>query len=271
MVDDFFYKLYGLFLEIDSIASICEGRNRKLIISFFGYFSLIAQKQDKKDSEILKEITEAKIKLKQEFKDYCKINSKFRLPIWNLKQHSTYGAILKNPNISEFFLEFLNAVKKYSEWRSKLGSEQLLLIYKKNLIDRQQYYTNDKKVFEEINKILESVPSDKLDNNKIIKQSLIEFHNAISHLVSIFYGNTEESNIKRAINHFKRGALDSYKSIIKDYYLLKNSGNILYELDLEKKLINIRENEFRNMGTDNNGDLLKKYENMVNDIINNLP
>ncbi|MCW1871810.1 hypothetical protein OLQ26_03875 [Campylobacter jejuni] len=110
-----------------------------------------------------------------------------------------------------------------------------------------------------------------MDNNKIIKQSLIEFHNAISHLVSIFYGNTEESNIKRAINHFKRGALDSYKSIIKDYYLLKNSGNILYELDLEKKLINIRENEFRNMGTDNNGDLLKKYENMVNDIINNLP
>ncbi|EAL3889597.1 hypothetical protein [Campylobacter sp. RM5063] len=270
MVDDFFYKIYGSFLEIDSTASICEGRNRKLIISFFGYFSLVAQKQDEKDLEILKEIEEAKIKLKREFKDYCDINRNFRLDIWNKKQHSSYSVILKNPDISKFFSEFLNAVIKYSEWRNKLNSEQLLLIYKKNLIDRQQYYTNDKKVFEEINKILVSVPSDKLDNNKIIKQSLIEFHNAISHLVSIFYGNTEESNIKRAINHFKRGALDSYKSIIKDYYLLKNSGNIIYELDF-KKLKEIREKEFKDIGaSNNNSELLKKYKDIVNDIINNL-
>lgn len=163
-------------------------------------------------------------------------------------------------SLSLAFKELINAVEQYEKWRSLLNEEQIRTIYKKNLEDRQKYYTNESGAFDELND--ELIQSVKFDNNKILKQTLIEFHNAISHLVAVYYGRAQDGkNINRAINHFRRGALDSYKAIIKDFYHIRNDETYNPLNDLK----DIREREYKNIGKDES--LCDSYKKLTDKII----
>ncbi len=52
-------------------------------------------------------------------------------------------------------------------------------------------------------------------------------------------------NIERAINHIKRGQLDCYKIIIKDYFILENSTLPIGLIGLKNQLFNLRINEYK--------------------------
>jgi len=82
------------------------------------------------------------------------------------------------------------------------------------------------------------------NQNKLFKQSLIESHNALAHLLKgINTGQTNlEKNILKASNHFYRGALDFYKTIIRSNFS---------DIDKEK-LKEARLKEFNSIGLDAN-------------------
>ncbi|WP_104722219.1 hypothetical protein [Helicobacter mesocricetorum] len=108
-----------------------------------------------------------------------------------------------------------------------------------------------------------------MDNNKILKQSLIEFHNAISHLSAVYWGYGDaEKNKDRAINHFKRGALDSYKSIIKDFFIIKSCKSYLQNQEYENIINDLKETrkeEYENISKDNR--ISQKYHELTTKII----
>lgn len=251
-----FFQLYRTFLEINSVSSFIHGRNRSLIKNFYSvyYFEAMSKKnsKDKNIQDIQDKLNQAKELLKTNFREYVSQRKEYRIKIWkNLKeeQHSKYLCIIENPNISEAFLELTYAIEQYEKWRSKLNDEQIKIIYEKNLKDRQVYYTDNDNGFSDFNKdLLGKINVKALKNNKILKQTLIEFHNGISHLVSIYYGKIEnDKNKSRAINHFKRGALDSYKAIIKDFYYIRSCDKkIVYEP--LKYIKQIRKEEYSNIG-----------------------
>ena len=74
----------------------------------------------------------------------------------------------------------------------------------------------------------------RINNKQNLKQGLIEFNNAMSHLFAgASSSNTSlEKNIKKANAHFYRGAMDYYKTIIKDNFLqlTKDQRSALAEL-----------------------------------------
>lgn len=273
--DSGFFQLYALFLEIDSVSSFINGRNRFLIQCFCNVYCLEAMRKEalkNKDSQNLKKIQnklkEGKESLKNEFRKYISQRGRHRIEIWaDSRNSSTYPYIIENPNISEVFSRFVEAIEQYGQWRSALNDEQLLVIYRKNLEDRQKYYGGDE-CFKDFNEeLLQKIDISKLTNNKMLKQALIEFHNAISHLVAAYYGKKQERNKERAINHFKRGALDSYKAIIKDFYHLYNAKKVTYKLSLEL-IENIRKEEYLSIGSDNV--LFEVYKNITDPIISKI-
>lgn len=237
-----FFKLYAVLLNIDSLASFVYGRRYTLIKDFFYYYLYLVM--DKKDDE--QAIKTAKENLIKHFREYAEKFPTLKIFSDKQRQRSNYFCLFSNnQNLSVAFKEFVDAVEQYEKWRSLLNEEQIRTIYKKNLEDRQKYYTNEIGTFDELND--ELIQSVKFDNNKILKQTLIEFHNAISHLVVVYYGQSDsKKNIQRAINHFRRGALDSYKAIIKDFYHIRDN-NAYNPLD---DLKNIREQEYKNIGKD---------------------
>lgn len=263
-----FFKLYATFLEVDSIISFTLGRNRSLIKTFYNFYYVKAMSKKYLDDNMQDKLNQAKILLKKEFKDYMSQRGKYRIEIWaDSKISSTCPHIVENPNISEAFLYLVDAVEQYKKWRNKLNKEQILIIYTKNLEDRQKYYTNNDEFNNFNEKLLQKIEVDKLKSNEVLKQTLIEFHNAISHLVAVYYGRNQENNKNRAINHFKRGALDSYKAIIKDFYHLYNAKKVVYE-PLTENLKNIRKKEYLGIGSDNV--IFKEYKNFTDSLITNI-
>ena len=127
-------------------------------------------------------------------------------------------------------------MQQYEKWRSRLSNEHILSIYRKNLEDRQKYYADDG--FDEFNEeLLKKINIEKLKNKD------------------------------RAINHFRRGALDSYKAIIKDFYHLRNVKKVAYKPSL-KKIKDIRREEYLGIGSDK--DISKKYKNFTDELIANI-
>ena len=259
-----FFELYAQFLAIDSINTLVYGRNRSLIKTFYEFYYF--QAMSRKNKNLQKKLKETKDKLKKEWVEYIKGYSQYCSKEIQINQQSSSVPrhIIENPNISEAFSCFVDAIQQYEKWRSRLSNEHILSIYRKNLEDRQKYYADDG--FDEFNEeLLKKINIEKLKNNKILKQTLIEFHNAISHLVAVYCGRQQDGKNKdRAINHFRRGALDSYKAIIKDFYHLRNVKKVAYKPSL-KKIKDIRREEYLGIGSDK--DISKKYKNFTDELI----
>ncbi|EAL0740577.1 hypothetical protein B6684_07305, partial [Campylobacter jejuni] len=73
-------------------------------------------------------------------------------------------------------------------------------------------------------------------------------------------------NIERAINHIKRGTLDCYKIIIKDYFILENSTLPIGLIGLKNQLFNLRINEYKNLGN-NSINILEQFKKIVQEIM----
>lgn len=81
----------------------------------------------------------------------------------------------------------------------------------------------------------------------------------------MYYGRAQDGkNINRAINHFRRGALDSYKAIIKDFYHIRDNRTYNPLSSLKE----VRNKEYKGIGKDNS--LCNDYKKLTDEIITNL-
>lgn len=266
---EYFFQKYKEFLKIESIVSLIKGRDYEVIKHFYHLFLEISQYPIKEDEAKL-----ARNKLECVFNKYKEENKGYQT-IDFTRGHSDATsidvALNKGAKISQAFSLLTEAIKQYSDWRKCLSKEAIQEIYLKNLSDKQKYYFN--KPLDKFNQesLKQYLKNNEVANNNILRQSLIEFHNAISHLNAIYW-NTGDNNINtdRAASHFKRGALDSHKAIIKDFYLL--TGNDI-DMILEKivsKLKKLRMSEYQTIGDDKKRDssaLCKGYQDFTTEII----
>ncbi|MCV3419259.1 hypothetical protein L8V92_08315 [Campylobacter lari] len=88
---------------------------------------------------------------------------------------------------------------------------------------------------------------DEDDKEKVFVQSLLEFNNALSHLIISFSSKSEiiqNKNFNSAINHLYRATLDNYKIIIR--FIMQKINNE----GINKSFLSIREQEFLLLGED---------------------
>ncbi|WP_146239363.1 hypothetical protein [Helicobacter valdiviensis] len=82
---------------------------------------------------------------------------------------------------------------------------------------------------------------------KVFVQSLLEFNNALSHLIISVSSSSEiiqNKNFNSAINHLYRATLDNYKIIIR-FTIYKTNNQ-----DIKQSFLSIREQEFLLLGQD---------------------
>lgn len=262
---EYFFQNYKTFLEIEAVASFVKGRDYDVIKHFYDFFLEISQTPSNRDA-----IDKAKSKLQDRFSHYREENKNYK-SIDFTRNHKNVVAIdyalNKNNKISQAFSLLAKAIKQYSEWRKCLNEESIKEIYYKNLCDKQRYYFGN--ILEGLNGYL---ANSKVSNNNILRQSLIEFHNGISHLNATYWHtgtniDANQANTDRPANHFKRGALDSYKAIIKDFCLLagqKPMNSIIENLKI------LRKREYQTIGDDkqrSQDNLYEKYQEFTTKII----
>ncbi|WP_241993634.1 hypothetical protein [Helicobacter sp. MIT 05-5293] len=257
-----FFDQYKTFLEIEATVSFIKGRDYELIKLFYYLFLEISQGSLKVG--IVKKMLDEKFRqYRDENKEYSSIQ--FVRGYEHIEPIAI--ALEKGKNISESFLLFTNAIKKYKEWRKKLSQNAIKEIYLKNLIEKQKYYFQQTP-----NKLNEYLLDTQCSTkNFILRQSLIEFHNAMSHVNAAYWCTSDNNtNIEKASNHFKRGALDSYKAIIKDFCILAGQSPIKV---IEEELKRIRISEYQTIGDDarrNQTNLYRLYDALTSRIIESI-
>lgn len=223
-INDFF-KLYEQFLLVDSVVSILSnGRDRDLMIEFLLYFTEIA---NKKESEVLNHKRQVKEKLRNYIKKNTEIVNKCH--IFSSSENYQISQRVNN-DLNKSLKVFLEASKLYENHRRKLTQEEIINIYKRNALD---YYLTafGIETQDEFKDSLDSYTKSKQVNGvRLLKQSLMEFNNAISHLYSAWKKSNIDKNMERAQHHLNRGALDFYKSIIKELSMLGKIDNSNLEL-----------------------------------------
>lgn len=255
---EYFFQEYKIFLEIEAIVSFVKGRDYDVIKCFYDFFLEISQTPSKQQDVI----DVAKSKLEEKFEEYKQENENYKITF--TRNHGNAIPISfslnRNNKISHAFSLLAMAIKQYGEWRNGLNEKAIKEIYIKNLCDKQRYYFGNAP--RDLNSHLANVEAS--TNNKILRQSLIEFHNGISHLNAVYWNTGDnEINTDRAANHFKRGALDSYKAIIKDFCILAGQSPMETIIDNLKIL---RECEYQTVGDDsqrNKDRLYKKYQDFI--------
>lgn len=257
---DFFFERYGVFLSHESVTSLLKGREYK-IIQFF-YILFIETLQQSPNQEKIKKIKDYLLGFLEDFQNNNSLNI-IKIPKLSIGIYSTKI----NKQLSEDFLLMVEASKQYMEWRKKLSKQAKLEIYIKNLRDRQKFYF--KNSLNDLNAFLEKQD---LTKSYMLRQTLIEFYNALSHLYVAYCGNgARDENIKRASSHFQRGALDSYKSIIKDFCVLANGEDV--PAAIIGQLKKLRSSECATIGNDvlrKNGDTLPLYQEITKKIIDSI-
>lgn len=230
------------------------------------YSLFVEISKDKTEAQkVEKEIKE----LDEQLKDFEKENKD--IPSISIRVSTQQGylyTLSPNSDLSRAFQLLVTSMKKYKIWRENLSKEALKEIYKRNLLDKQRFYFKDTP--EDLNK--ELLSQTLVARNYVLRQSLIEFYNGISHLNAAFWNTGDaEDNVKKAKHHFQRGALDSYKAIIKDFSLMLGSQNDELRQKFLKKIANIRQKEYQTIGFEkkrNEGtSLYREYEKLVDAIL----
>jgi len=223
-INDFF-RLYEQFLLVDSIISILsDGRDRDIVVRFLLYFTDIV---NKKESKILNH----KEEVKKILKGYIVQNDLTKNRCYSFHSSNYYISVISqriNNDLNSSFKAFLKASELYEMHRQKLTQQEIISVYRRNALD---YYltafgveTQDEfKVF-----LVSYTASKQVNGVRLLKQSLMEFNNAISHLYSAWKKKSIDTNMERAQHHLNRGALDFYKSIIKELSMLNkiNTSNL---------------------------------------------
>lgn len=72
----------------------------------------------------------------------------------------------------------------------------------------------------------------------------MKFHHGMSHLCEVFLKEDGRyTNLERAIPHFKRGMMEVYKTIIRDFMILNKDA-----LGIKREALKIRELEYQTIG-----------------------
>jgi hypothetical protein len=257
-----FFKLYELFLLVDSVISILDkGRDRQIVIKFLLYFTSIVNKKEL-------EISTHKKQIKKILRNYLEKNSQI------INNCNTFDLLKKNSycdisieidiNLNNSFKTFLEASKMYGENRQKLTQQEIIDIYKRNAFD---YYLTafGSDTQDGFKAFLDTYTVSKQVNGvRLLKQSLMEFNNAIAHLYSAWKKSSVDKNLERAQQHFNRGALDFYKSIIKELSML---GKI--DTSNLEALKQLRCSEYSTIGEERHKEqsLYNKYYDFCSEIV----
>ncbi|MGJ0124206.1 hypothetical protein [Campylobacter coli] len=265
-----FFRNYDIFIQIDSKTSLLCGRNYEIIKEAFIFFA---------NNLVLhpKNFKEAYGKLREKFLNYFTLVEEDlgitaqRSSIVCINNDLTSSFLLFNKSqdlkFKKILGEFLYSIKMFEEFRDKIQMEGRRTIAKNNIIERLSYYFN----FEDTQAVEQIVKKIEFQNDSSIpKQVLTEFHNFMSHVCTAYSLSDEDKNtdifsknIERAINHIKRGTLDCYKIIIKDYFMLEYS---VLPMNIKNQLFNLRINEYKNLGH-NNINILVEFKKIVQQIM----
>lgn len=259
-----FFTKYLQFAEIEAVASVAKGRNYEIIKCLYSLFVEISKKKTEaqKVEKEIKELDKQIEIFKEENKDIPSISIRIST------QQGYLYTLSPNSDLSRAFQLLVTSMNKYKIWRENLSKEALKEIYKRNLLDKQRFYFKD--IPEDLNK--ELLSQTLVARNYVLRQSLIEFYNGISHLNAAFWNTGDkEDNVKKAKHHFQRGALDSYKAIIKDFSLMLGNQSDEPRQKFLKKIADIRQKEYQTIGFEKkrNEDisLYQEYENLVDAIL----
>jgi hypothetical protein len=253
------FTLYGRFLEVDAVASLSfNGRNRRLIAQYLKVFSSIIGK-DIYLNDNLKEL----VKL---HKDYVDRNNNKKISIYNAKIFQDHIAQRLNTDISNTFKSFYKSAELYYKHRKKLTDDEIKELYKKNI---KEYFNNN---FKSIDTEIFLTNIDDLIKDKtpikeaLLKQALMEFNNALSHLFNALIGRKVSDNMPKAQTHLQRASLDFNKAIIKDLSYL---GKLDDEITVIK---NLRLKEYKKIGdnTIDRNDIIDDYNKEIKKILDNL-
>jgi hypothetical protein len=250
-----FFRLYNQFLDIDAhIALTGVGRNRYIINNFLELFTLLHKKDKANFNRKLKDVSTDLLKYKSKYKKYEKICTEVS---YN-QEYQIFDTTI-SPILSNGFKKFYDASELYYIHRKELTDEDMVKIYiKSNESYQISYFGKPIFGFEEF--LRKQIKSNeyKIVKIAVLKQSLMEFNNALSHLNSAFFNREPDANIKRAAAHIERGALDFYKAIIRDRMFLEKFS----EKDTEAIRL-IRCKEYGLIGKNDRGILFDEYKKML--------
>ncbi|KAJ9900852.1 hypothetical protein QR524_01840 [Campylobacter jejuni] len=264
-----FFKNYDVFNQIDLKTSLLYGRNYDIIKELFMFFANDLLLHPENSEEAYKKLREEILNYFAAIEEDLGITAqKSSIVCINNALTSSFLRLNKSkiPTYKQIFSELLDSIKMFVEFRNEIQMEGQRIIAKNNIIERLGYYFN----FKNIQSIEQVVKEIEIENGgNIPRQVLIEFHNFMSH-ICIAYSLSDEDkntdlfskNIERAINHIKRGTLDCYKIIIKDFFILMKNIDKYSMIPKDKdKLLSLRINEYQNLGKDMNKILTdyKKY------------
>ncbi|ULO00166.1 hypothetical protein CMOL_1014 [Campylobacter sp. RM10537] len=265
-----FFKIYDVFIQIDLKTSLSYGRNYDIIKKLFMFFAndLILNPEN---------YEEAYKKLREEILNYFALIEEYlNITAQRSSVVSINSALISSlSKYKKIFSDFLHSIAMFIKFRNKIQIKGRSIIAKNNIVERLNYYFN----FQDIQAVEQIVEKIEFQNDSNIpKQVLTEFHNFMSHVCTAYSLSNEDKNtdvfsknIERAINHIKRGTLDCYKIIIKDFFILMKNNKEEYLMipKDEYKLFNIRINEYQSLGKEDM-EVIENYKKYAAFILNKI-
>ncbi|ENT9831597.1 hypothetical protein ACNKNZ_000350 [Campylobacter coli] len=220
-----YYILYSQFLQIDR-ESLISGRNYELVFCFLLYYRALLNKNN--TQKIVAKIINA-IRCQERLPE--KIHYKEKIICMD-NHHRDLSQIL-----SSCVVEFYNSIDLYNTFRKNIGFENRKKIAIEMLNRASEHYG-----FFGLNRGGITYKEAKISCAPI--PVLNEFHHAMSHLCEVFLkDDARYTNLERAIPHFKRGMMDIYKTIIRDFLILNQDA-----LGVKQEALKIRELEYQTIG-----------------------
>ncbi|EOH5407921.1 hypothetical protein ACL9WG_001764, partial [Campylobacter jejuni] len=209
-------SLYGRFLQCDLLHSLDENpnnpKNINIIILFRDTLSSIYA-IDADDSE--NQLSPLFFSLKQTLKSYIEKNqyNTINLELYKIENNSKIFKEFNDSDFKKIFQEFIVSCEAFKQ------------IKKINNAKIEKFFTDK-------------------EGNKVLIQSLLEFANAMAHIMIASYSvEDEHHNIEKAKNHLYRGIIDNYKM------LLRFCEKRLHGSDSSVAFIKlVRKNEFLYLG-----------------------
>ncbi|EJF06796.1 hypothetical protein ThvES_00010920 [Thiovulum sp. ES] len=163
-------------------------------------------------------------------------------------------------------LQLSKRLANYQKSSKKLGFYNDKFVEKLFLDTRIGIITENKELLDCFYNFYKAMLIYRQYKKRLLKQSLMEFNNAISHLYSTLISTkydddpqcgVGEKNIRRAKSHLQRASLDFYKDIFISVLSQREDFNLKYLEDIK----NIRFDEYQHMGDteSNRVNILDKY------------
>jgi len=226
-----YFTAYSKFLSVDLSVSLLDkkdkyfGRNITLIVLFQDLLILLLGTKEIEGTDVENDRKILFNKLNLILQPY-------------LEKNAEHLCTLKHGNIAQT----LSGNSFYFDKLNDTFNTELLNNYYMSYKDFVSY-SSKVKMDEDVRKKFELYNSD----NIILVQSILEFNNALSHIVASLYNNDNDAlnNIGKATSHLYRGTLDHYKMLIRLVFMDSEKSIKTEIMDDFKEL---RHKEFEYLG-----------------------